>query len=53
MSLQVELLLGKAYSDGGRVSDAVAVYDQLISNYPNDFRGFLAKVFFFFHWLPF
>ncbi|XP_044486098.1 uncharacterized protein LOC123211436 [Mangifera indica] len=41
--IQVELLLGKAYSDGGRVSDAVAVYDQLISNYPNDFRGYLAK----------
>ncbi|TXG46414.1 hypothetical protein EZV62_028087 [Acer yangbiense] len=39
----VELLLGKAYSDGGRVSDAVAVYDQLISSYPNDFRGYLAK----------
>ena len=44
MFLQVELLLGKAYSDGGRVSDAVAVYDQLISSYPNDFRGYLAKV---------
>lgn len=42
--LQVELLLGKAYSDGGRVSDAVAVYDRLISSYPNDFRGYLAKV---------
>ncbi|KAJ0076000.1 hypothetical protein Patl1_35250 [Pistacia atlantica] len=41
--IQVELLLGKAYSDGGRVSDAVAVYDRLISNYPNDFRGYLAK----------
>ncbi|KAK3180364.1 hypothetical protein Dsin_032868 [Dipteronia sinensis] len=41
--IQVELLLGKAYSDGGRVSDAVAVYDQLISSYPNDFRGYLAK----------
>ncbi|XP_028549896.1 uncharacterized protein LOC110103712 isoform X3 [Dendrobium catenatum] len=41
--LQVELLLGKAYSDWGHVSDAVAVYDQLISKYPNDFRGYLAK----------
>ncbi|XP_031249397.1 uncharacterized protein LOC116107231 [Pistacia vera] len=41
--IQVELLLGKAYSDGGRVSDAVAVYDGLISSYPNDFRGYLAK----------
>ncbi|KAJ4719057.1 Tetratricopeptide repeat (TPR)-like superfamily protein [Melia azedarach] len=42
-TIQVELLLGKAYSDGGRVSDAVAVYDRLISSYPNDFRGYLAK----------
>nr|KYP53869.1 hypothetical protein KK1_000032 [Cajanus cajan] len=40
---QVELLLGKAYSDWGHVSDAVAVYDQLISTHPNDFRGYLAK----------
>ncbi|KAK9146080.1 hypothetical protein Sjap_005983 [Stephania japonica] len=41
--IQVELLLGKAYSDWGHVSDAVSVYDQLISKYPNDFRGYLAK----------
>ncbi|KAH7664206.1 TPR-like protein [Dioscorea alata] len=41
--IQVELLLGKAYSDWGHVSDAVAVYDQLISAHPNDFRGYLAK----------
>lgn len=41
--VQVELLLGKAYSDWGHVSDAVAVYDQLISKYPNDFRGYLTK----------
>ncbi|KAK4267737.1 hypothetical protein QN277_024477 [Acacia crassicarpa] len=41
--VQVELLLGKAYSDWGHVSDAVAVYDQLISNHPDDFRGYLAK----------
>lgn len=41
--VQVELLLGKAYSDWGHVSDAVAVYDQLISTHPNDFRGYLAK----------
>lgn len=39
----VELLLGKAYSDWGHVSDAVAVYDKLISSYPNDFRAYLAK----------
>ncbi|XP_028238708.1 uncharacterized protein LOC114417870 isoform X2 [Glycine soja] len=41
--VQVELLLGKAYSDWGHVRDAVAVYDQLISTHPNDFRGYLAK----------
>ncbi|XP_071689167.1 uncharacterized protein, partial [Rutidosis leptorrhynchoides] len=41
--IQVELLLGKAYSDWGHVGDAVSVYDQLISNNPNDFRGYLAK----------
>lgn len=41
---QVELLLGKAYSDWGHVSDAVAIYDQLISSHPGDFRGYLAKV---------
>ncbi|XP_028791068.1 uncharacterized protein LOC114746957 isoform X2 [Neltuma alba] len=41
--VQIELLLGKAYSDWGHVSDAVAVYDQLISTHPDDFRGYLAK----------
>lgn len=41
--IQVDLLLGKAYSDWGHVSDAVAVYDQLISKHPDDFRGYLAK----------
>ncbi|WCJ37164.1 Tetratricopeptide repeat (TPR)-like superfamily protein [Euphorbia peplus] len=42
-TIQVNLLLGKAYSDWGHVSDAVSVYDQLISSHPNDFRGYLAK----------
>ncbi|KAL3528476.1 hypothetical protein ACH5RR_007798 [Cinchona calisaya] len=41
--IQVDLLLGKAYSDWGHVSDAVAVYDQVISSHPDDFRGYLAK----------
>ncbi|XP_058728757.1 uncharacterized protein LOC131601054 [Vicia villosa] len=41
--IQVELLLGKAYSDWGHVGDAIAVYDQLISTHPEDFRGYLAK----------
>ncbi|CAA2972815.1 5-oxoprolinase [Olea europaea subsp. europaea] len=41
--VQVDLLLGKAYSDWGKISDAVSVYDQLISSHPNDFRGYLAK----------
>lgn len=41
--IQVELLLGKAYSDWGHVGDAIAIYDQLISTHPDDFRGYLAK----------
>lgn len=41
--VQVELLLGKAYSDWGHISDAVSVYDKLISSHPEDFRGYLAK----------
>ncbi|GMY38268.1 Tfp pilus assembly [Fagus crenata] len=41
--IQVELLLGKAYSDWGHISDAVSVYDRLISSHPDDFRGYLAK----------
>ncbi|KAI3524876.1 hypothetical protein L1887_03544 [Cichorium endivia] len=41
--IQVELLLGKAYSDWGHVSDAVSVYERLISSHPDDFRGYLAK----------
>ncbi|KAG4142278.1 hypothetical protein ERO13_D06G121200v2 [Gossypium hirsutum] len=41
--IQVDLLLGKAYSVWGHVSDAIAIYDQLISSNPNDFRGYLAK----------
>lgn len=50
---KVDLLLGKSYSDWGHVSDAVAVYDQLISKHPDDFRGYLAKVWFLllFHFL--
>lgn len=46
---QVELLLGKAYSDWGHVGDAIAIYDQLISTHPDDFRGYLAKVYIFSH----
>ncbi|WOG99073.1 hypothetical protein DCAR_0518421 [Daucus carota subsp. sativus] len=41
--IQVELLLGKAYADWGHVSDAVSVYDHLISSHPDDFQGYLAK----------
>ncbi|KAL7221954.1 hypothetical protein ACSBR1_023816 [Camellia fascicularis] len=41
--IQVELLLGKVYSDWGHISDALSVYDQLISTHPDDFRGYLAK----------
>lgn len=42
--MQVDLLIGKAYSDWGHASDAVAVYDKLINEHPDDFRGYLAKV---------
>uniref|UniRef100_A0A0E0Q6R4 Tetratricopeptide repeat-like domain-containing protein n=1 Tax=Oryza rufipogon TaxID=4529 RepID=A0A0E0Q6R4_ORYRU len=41
--IQVDLLLGKAYSDWGHISDAVAVYENLITEHPEDFRGYLAK----------
>eukprot|EP01018_Ginkgo_biloba_P025467 Gb_31482 [translate_table: standard] len=41
--IQVDLLLGKAYSDWGHIGDAVAVYDALIAKQPEDFRGYLAK----------
>lgn len=44
LPFQVDLLLGKAYSEWGHISDAVSVYNQLISTYPDDFRGYLAKV---------
>jgi hypothetical protein len=44
MLLQVDLLLGKAYSDWGHISDAVSVYDELINEHPEDFRPYLAKV---------
>ncbi|KAL0724371.1 hypothetical protein Bca4012_038970 [Brassica carinata] len=43
LGLSVELLLGKAYSDWEHISDAIAVYDRLISEHPEDFRGYLAK----------
>ncbi|KAL6639794.1 hypothetical protein ACP70R_022616 [Stipagrostis hirtigluma subsp. patula] len=41
--IQVDLLLGKAYSDWGHIGDAVSVYDKLITEHPEDFRGYLAK----------
>ncbi|XP_022148133.1 uncharacterized protein LOC111016887 [Momordica charantia] len=41
--IQVELLLGKSYSDWGHLGDAISVYDKLITNHPDDFRGYLAK----------
>ncbi|CAL5076001.1 unnamed protein product [Urochloa decumbens] len=41
--IQVDLLLGKAYSDWGHISDAVSVYDKLITEHREDFRGYLAK----------
>ncbi|KAG0590902.1 hypothetical protein KC19_1G134000 [Ceratodon purpureus] len=42
--VQVEMLLGKAYSTWeGHTGDAIAVYDNIIASFPNDFRGYLAK----------
>lgn len=41
--VQIDLLLGKTYSDWGHIGDAVAVYDSLIASHPEDFRGYLAK----------
>ncbi|CAM6127584.1 unnamed protein product [Calypogeia fissa] len=42
--ITLELLLGKAYAAwDGHTSDAATVYDGLIKNYPEDYRGFLAK----------
>lgn len=41
---QLDLLLGRAYVAWGRVADAAAVYDGIIASWPDDFRGYLAKV---------
>ncbi|KAG6555331.1 hypothetical protein Mapa_003374 [Marchantia paleacea] len=41
--IQVELLLGRSYAAWGKPGDAVSVYDGLITSYPDDFRGYLAK----------
>ncbi|BBN00875.1 hypothetical protein MPTK1_2g02840 [Marchantia polymorpha subsp. ruderalis] len=41
--IQVELLLGRSYAAWGKPGDAVSVYDELITRYPDDFRGYLAK----------
>ena len=43
--MKIGLLLGKTYAEWGHVSDAVAVYDSLIKSYPEDFQGYLAKVY--------
>ena len=40
---QVDLLLGKAYSDWGHISDAVSVYDKLINEHPEDFPWLFSK----------
>lgn len=51
-NLQIDLLLGKAYSGWGHITDALAVYDQLIASHPVDFRGYLAKVHFYSTFFP-
>eukprot|EP00240_Pyramimonas_obovata_P005206 CAMPEP_0118933302 /NCGR_PEP_ID=MMETSP1169-20130426/11911_1 /TAXON_ID=36882 /ORGANISM="Pyramimonas obovata, Strain CCMP722" /LENGTH=428 /DNA_ID=CAMNT_0006876045 /DNA_START=51 /DNA_END=1337 /DNA_ORIENTATION=- len=43
-AVQLELLLGKVYGEWpGHSADAVAVYNRMIENYKDDFRGYLAK----------
>ncbi|EFJ12113.1 hypothetical protein SELMODRAFT_446745 [Selaginella moellendorffii] len=42
-ALDIDLLLGKAYSAWNRPTDALTVYDALIKGRPDDFRGYLAK----------
>eukprot|EP00850_Spirogloea_muscicola_P002445 SM000009S23574 [mRNA] locus=s9:881673:886012:+ [translate_table: standard] len=42
-TVQLGLLLGKAYSAWGKAGDAAAVYDGLIVSKPEDFRGYLAR----------
>ena len=41
---QVRMLLGRAYAGAGRGEEAEGVFDALIAAYPDDFRGYLAKV---------
>lgn len=38
------MLLGRAYAGAGKGGEAEGVFDALIAAYPNDFRGYLAKV---------
>jgi len=52
MLFRLTCFLGRPILTGGHVSDAVSVYNQLISSHPDDFRGYLAKVRSFFS-LPF
>jgi hypothetical protein len=43
--VQADLLLARVYAGwGGHTNDALKVYDSLIAEYPDDFRGYLAKV---------
>lgn len=39
----VELLLGQVYVETGQDEDALALYDEAIANYPDDFRPVLSK----------
>eukprot|EP00271_Cylindrocystis_brebissonii_P014569 TRINITY_DN35944_c0_g1_i1.p1 TRINITY_DN35944_c0_g1~~TRINITY_DN35944_c0_g1_i1.p1 ORF type:complete len:451 (+),score=72.95 TRINITY_DN35944_c0_g1_i1:213-1565(+) len=42
-SVQLALLLGRAFAASGQADNAAAVYDDLIASRPDDFRGVLAK----------
>lgn len=42
---QADLLLARVYAAWpGHTNDALKVYDSLIAEFPDDFRGYLAKV---------
>lgn len=41
--VQINLLLGKTYAEWSHINDALAVYDSIIKDNPEDFRGYLAK----------
>lgn len=41
--MQIDLLLAQAYQYWEKPKNALAVYDRLIADYPDDFRAYLAE----------